>query len=100
MKRLLAIGIILLFVGMSASSVVISIKWENQPPGKPVIDGPTSISPGTYDWTFKAEDPDGDDIFYQIYWGDGNPEDWIGAFEYAVADTTPPDPPSGLAIVP
>jgi len=44
---------------------------ENHPPNKPDINGPKSGKPGkSYDYTFNATDPDGDDIWYHIVWGD------------------------------
>lgn len=56
------------------------IKIGNEPPNKPTIDGPTTIYPGTYKYTFKATDPDGDNITYEIRWGDGTSEKWIGPY--------------------
>ena len=51
----------------------------NEPPEAPTIDGPTSGSKGTeYTYTFNSVDPDGDDVFYYILWGDGYKEIWKG----------------------
>jgi hypothetical protein len=62
---------------------------SSRPPSEPIIKGPNKINsisikpriksqknypPGTYDFTFKATDPDGDDIRFHIDWGDGNTE--------------------------
>ncbi len=45
--------------------------WNNSPPDAPIIDGPTKGKRGIdYDYTFVATDPDGDDIWYLIGWGD------------------------------
>jgi hypothetical protein len=78
----------------------------NHPPGKPWIKGPPgtpvvkslsgapiikSLSsakplprplpkPGTYNYTFKAIDPDGHDIYYYVEWGDGTNSEWIGPY--------------------
>ena len=47
------------------------VRIENHPPDKPYIDGPTHGKAGdSYDYTFNAIDPDGDDIWYLIGWGD------------------------------
>jgi hypothetical protein len=46
----------------------------NCPPTRPIVWGPTRVPPGTYEYTFKATDPNGDDIKYFIDWGDGNKE--------------------------
>ena len=54
----------------------------NQPPSIPTIDGPSSGKPGVeYCITFNSTDPDGDEIFYYIDWGDGEYEDWFGPHE-------------------
>ena len=43
----------------------------DHPPNIPVIGGPNSGKPGTsYDFTFNAVEPDGDDVRYIINWGD------------------------------
>jgi len=53
----------------------------NQAPYSPEIDGPTNGNAGTvYDYSFITTDPDGDDIWYFIDWGDGSYEDWIGPY--------------------
>jgi hypothetical protein len=45
---------------------------QNQPPTPPDIQGRTGGSVGEeYCWTFTSTDPDGDDIYYYIDWGDG-----------------------------
>ena len=50
----------------------------NTLPNAPIIDGPTSGNPGTkYDYSFKATDPDGEDVKFFIDWGDGDTE-WTG----------------------
>jgi len=42
------------------------------PPSAPVINGPTKGKQGiSYTFTFNSLDPDGDDVFYYINWGDG-----------------------------
>jgi len=57
------------------------LKGPNNPPGITTINGPNSGTPGeTYSFTFVAEDPDGDDVYYKISWGDGDIEEWIGPY--------------------
>ena len=47
----------------------------NEPPYAPIINGPTYGKTGTeYNYTFSTIDPDGDDVYYYIHWGDGNYE--------------------------
>ncbi|UCD13767.1 MAG: hypothetical protein JSW60_09470, partial [Thermoplasmatales archaeon] len=52
----------------------------NRAPDAPTITGPQFAKRGSYEYTFKATDPDGDDIYYKIEWGDGETEEWIGPF--------------------
>ena len=48
-------------------------------PSAPEINGPISGKPRTdYNYTFSAIDPDGDDLYYYVDWGDGTDEDWVG----------------------
>jgi len=53
----------------------------NQPPDPPSITGPTSGKPRhKYNYTFFTIDPDGDDVYYFIDWGDLTDSGWIGPF--------------------
>ncbi len=55
---------------------------ENAPPNAPTIDGTIKGKFGVeYSYTFAADDPDGDDVYYWISWGDGCPSVvWLGPF--------------------
>ena len=54
---------------------------ENQPPSTPEIQGPTNGKVGTsYSYSFTSTDPEGEDIFYYIDWGDGKVKEWIGPY--------------------
>jgi hypothetical protein len=54
---------------------------ENDPPATPTSSGPTAGITGIeYTYTFMSTDPDADELFYYIEWGDGNVEDWIGPY--------------------
>ncbi|GEM_PF-1671085 len=55
---------------------------NNQAPPAPSIDGPNKGKPGVeYSYTFVTDDPDGDDVYYWILWGDGCPAvEWIGPY--------------------
>ena len=45
--------------------------WNNSPPNSPFINGPTNGKVGIdYNYTFISTDPDEDDIWYYISWGD------------------------------
>jgi hypothetical protein len=57
----------------------ITISWNNDPPTAPRIDGPSSARQGdTISYRFTSTDPDGDEIYYYIDWGDGATTDWAG----------------------
>lgn len=52
----------------------------NQAPYAPELYGPPSGKPGvTYEFTIVTTDPEGDDVSYNIDWGDGNTE-WTGFY--------------------
>lgn len=54
---------------------------ESDPPEKPIITGPKSGKPGTLlTFKFVTEDPDGNDVYYQIYWGDGQYIPYTGPY--------------------
>ena len=56
--------------------------WLNEPPDSPTISGRTSGNTGTeYYYKFFSYDPDGEDIYFWIEWGDGDVEEWIGPYE-------------------
>lgn len=53
----------------------------NNPPGDPTIRGPDKGEPNVvYNYTVKAEDPDLDQVYYYIDWGDGTNSGWIGPY--------------------
>ena len=50
-------------------------------PNAPNIKGPTVGKPGIeYEYTYVSTDPNGDDVFYYINWGDGTYNSWIGPY--------------------
>ena len=54
---------------------VIIVKFLNNPPDTPEIDGPNSGKTGNkYEFGFNAVDPDKDDVRYHIDWGDNTSE--------------------------
>jgi len=56
--------------------------FNTTPPNMPTITGPTCGKVGkSYDYTFNATDPDGDDIYYAIAWDWGQWAEWIGPYE-------------------
>ena len=55
---------------------------ENQPPSITIITGVTNGNKNTfYNYTFYATDPDNDEIFYLIHWGDGIVFNWLGPYK-------------------
>lgn len=52
---------------------------EEGAPNPPQIEGPTSGSPETvYSYQFSTIDPQNDDVFFMVDWGDDTAEGWIG----------------------
>ena len=58
-----------------------AIVYVNLPPNTPKIEGPSKGGPGKYTYTFVTTDPNDDDVYYFIDWGDGDFENWIGPYE-------------------
>ncbi|UCD12945.1 MAG: PKD domain-containing protein, partial [Thermoplasmatales archaeon] len=51
------------------------------PPEIPQIRGPTEVKKDTPNpYEFSSTDPDGDDVYYWIEWGDDDTEEWIGPY--------------------
>jgi hypothetical protein len=50
---------------------------KNSAPEPPQVQGPGVAKPGaTLTFGFTSADPDGDDVWYMISWGDGTPTEW------------------------
>jgi len=57
----------------------------NNPPSTPEINGTTKGKVGTQlTYKFVSIDPDGDDVYYYIFWGDGNYSGWLGPYNSSV----------------
>jgi hypothetical protein len=53
----------------------------NTAPNKPSIEGPNEANMGeSYDYLFTATDPEEDNLFYYIDWGDGTEKIWYGPY--------------------
>jgi C1A family cysteine protease len=65
----------------ASDTIKVWIQESNNPVNKPAITGPTSGKASTrYEYTFVATDPDGNDVYYYIEWGDDNVDEWIGPY--------------------
>jgi hypothetical protein len=54
---------------------------SNDPPNIPTIDGPTNGKSGQeYDYKISAIDPDENDVYFYIQWGDGDTVEWTGPY--------------------
>ncbi len=63
------------------SCIILSRYNENYAPIKPKITGPTKGEPGIkYTFTFNSTDPNGEDVYYYIDWGDGGNIGWLGPY--------------------
>jgi len=84
MKKTIVLIIMLGFLLLSTMSTVNAIynkkpTASNSPPSTPSITGPTSVKMGIfYNYTFVSTDPDGDDVYYYIAFGDGVAIVWSG----------------------
>ena len=70
-----------LFGDPSLSFFEIEQPPQNNPPNKPTITGPNSGKPEIkYEFTFVTTDPDDNDVYYYVDWGDDNNSDWVGPY--------------------
>lgn len=54
---------------------------QNSPPLSPTISGPSNGFNGVqYNYTLVTTDPDNDEVYYWVDWGDGSAGGWIGPF--------------------
>ena len=54
---------------------------QNNPPLAPTLSGPSSGQRGVlYNFTVVTTDPDDDDVYYCVDWGDGTNSGWVGPF--------------------
>jgi len=73
--------------GVDAGSAYV-FNWSNQAPNAPTINGPVSGKPGkSYNYKFKSTDPDGDQVYYYVKWGDGSNTGWFGPYASGVEQT-------------
>jgi predicted acyl esterase len=60
----------------------------NYAPLKPRISGPTKGEPGTeYTFTFNVTDPENEDYYLFVDWGDGTNSSWLGPFSSGHVET-------------
>ena len=64
-------------------SSIIHVKVrENEPPVKPNIEGKRIGKTGKeYSYVISTTDPNEDEVFYYLDWGDDQSEEWIGPYE-------------------
>jgi hypothetical protein len=67
----------------------VEIDWPNDPPNKPTISGPSkgNYESDPFSFKFVSTDPNNDDIYYYIEWGDGNNIGWRGPYWSGVEKT-------------
>jgi hypothetical protein len=55
--------------------------YLSNPPAAPVLTGPTSgVINEEYTYSVVTTEPDGEDVYYYIDWGDGTNSGWLGPF--------------------
>lgn len=67
--------------GIASGSAYIFTKiGENLPPLPPTITGPAKGKPNVkYNYTLNTVDPESDNVYYYIDWGDGTNSGWVGS---------------------
>ena len=66
----------------SGSAYLFKNICQYQPPNIPLIKGPSKGKPGVeYTFYISTNDPNNDDIYYYIDWGDETDSNWLGPYE-------------------
>jgi hypothetical protein len=62
----------------------------SNPPAAPTINGPTQGAVNQeYTYTVVTTDPDGDNVYYYVDWGDGTNSGWVGPYPSGMTVTIP-----------
>ena len=65
-----------------AVTIINNEEMPNGAPSPPTISGPSSGKPNRkYSYTLTTTDPEGEQVWYWIDWGDGTNTSWIGPFD-------------------
>jgi len=66
----------------SLTIVIIKNPHGNLPPGEPLIEGLINgVVDKTYLYDFLTVDPNGDDVYYYVDWGDDTNSGWVGPYD-------------------
>jgi outer membrane protein assembly factor BamB len=66
---------------ISSDIAWIWIQVSNNPPDKPTVDGTTGGKASEYyEYTFTAIDPEENNVYYYVEWGDDTNSGWIGSY--------------------
>jgi hypothetical protein len=69
----------------SAETLNIDLVRVNNPPDAPDITGPTNGYAGSeVKFSLVTTDPEGDDVYYLVDWGDGTNSSWLGPYKSGV----------------
>jgi PKD repeat protein len=61
---------------------ICKVNIDNEPPLNPLISGLSEGESGEeYEYNFVTLDPEGDNVYYFIDWGDENNEGWLGPYD-------------------
>jgi hypothetical protein len=61
------------------------VSVRNNPPAKPILTGlDRGVINQVYNLSVVTTDPDGEDVYYFIEWGDGQVDEWVGPYNSGV----------------
>ncbi|MCX6663174.1 MAG: M20/M25/M40 family metallo-hydrolase [Euryarchaeota archaeon] len=61
------------------------VRFLSNPPAAPVLTGPTSgVINQAYTLSVVTTEPDGEDVYYFIEWGDSQADEWVGPYNSGV----------------
>ncbi len=76
------------YIGSDDGNIYAFGELEPDAPSAPEINGPKRGAAGIlYNFTFKAESPLGNDLYYWIEWADGSNSGWLGPYDSGIEIT-------------
>lgn len=67
---------------VSTDSINVWIQENNIQPNKPLINGKVQGQSGKrYEYTLTADDPENNDVYFYVDWGDNSIDEWIGPYK-------------------
>jgi len=76
-------------LALATLSEIAEASYKSNPPAKPTLTGPTlGVLNKYYEYAVVTTEPDGEDVYYFIDWGDGTNTGWFGPYNPGTSTTS------------